>query len=73
MAIKYTEEQLNTVDNEKISAVHDIFCQQHGRCNSIYVQSCSDLSFSCSHCKHMALCPIVYIVLFQSPCRSDYM
>lgn len=34
-------------------------------CNSIYVQSCSDLSFSCSHCKHMALCPIVYIVLFS--------
>ena len=56
----------------RYSAVHDIFCQQHSRCNSIYVQSCSDLSFSCSHCKHMALCPIVYIVLFQSPCRSDY-
>jgi hypothetical protein len=40
--------------------------------SSIYVQSCSDLSFSCSHCKHMEPCPIVYIVLFQSPCRSDY-
>lgn len=45
--------------NEKISAVNDIFCQQHGRCNSIYVQLCSDLSFSCSHCKHMALAVIV--------------